>query len=255
MERRKFVVVTDKPRYVRSAEALFDRWSDLGVPATSERRILVIDRIKREYQAGLWLLRRKLWVTATHAEGAAYVDWISPYSALAVPNGTYTFVEDSHWVSDGSTGFIDTNWNPATDGGGIFTLNSAHLAITVANAVSDTNFDAGTGATLRIIGRSGTTGSMRINSGTTTGIPTVASSVGRLVGLRRDSSNQLGAKDGVAPTSASATSTSVGSADLMIGGNITSTFSVREIQEVSAGAAFSDQNLVDDYTISSAWVA
>lgn len=236
------------------AEALFDRWSDLGVAADAQRRIFVTARIRAELATGIWHRRRKLWVLAAHAEGASYVDWINPSSTLAVPNGTYTWAADQGFTGNGTDGYIDTMWNTATDGGGLFTRNDCHLLESVGNAVSDTNFDVGTGPNLRMVGRSGTTGSMRINSTTTNAIPSIPTSIGRLVGMRRnDGSNVLGAKDGAAPTSAASVSAAVTSATLLIGGNISGTFSVRRILEVSAGASFTDQQLVDDYAISTDW--
>lgn len=226
----------------------------MTVPPTAARAEAITATIIELKKSDVWRVLDVLYVHAAADLQAALLNWKDPgrFTAVHSGGGTLTFEADLGVTSDG-TSYLDTGWNPATNGVN-FRLHAAHLGIVIGTAVSDTNFDAGTGSTLRIGGRSGTTGTMRINSGSTTGIPPVATSIGHLIGHRREgSSDQLGSKDGATSHALNGPATSVGSANLFIAGNISGTFSARRIAAVHAGGPLTDAQIISLYNALSAY--
>lgn len=74
-------------------------------------------------------------------DGSKEASSVSPYrtSQLLTLNGTLTFTADSGLLGDGSTGYIDTNFNPSQDGGN-YTQDSACIFgyISTANVGNNT---------------------------------------------------------------------------------------------------------------------
>lgn len=64
--------------------------------------------------AGTWPKRDLIRVYAAHDEQASRVDWKDP-TQVGTTTGTLTFTVDRGQQSDGSTGRIDTGFNPSTD--------------------------------------------------------------------------------------------------------------------------------------------
>lgn len=245
---RRTLAVASTPE----ALALF---AAMTVPPTAARAEVINATILELKKSDVWRVLDVLYVHAAADLQAALLNWKNPgqFTAVHSGGGTLTFEPDLGVTSDG-TSYLDTGWNPATNGVN-FRLHAAHLGIIIGTNVTDTNFDAGTGAGLRIGGKSGSTGTMRINSGTTTGIPPVATSIGHLIGHRREgSATQLGSKDGATSHSASAAAnSSVTSANLLIAGNISSTFSARRIAAVHAGGPLTDAQIISIYNALAAY--
>jgi hypothetical protein len=76
---------------------------------------------------GTWSLMDALYIFATNNTTTAKLNLVST-SYTATVNGTLTFTADTGWTGDGSTGYLDTGFNP-TSASGHYSLNSATLGV------------------------------------------------------------------------------------------------------------------------------
>jgi hypothetical protein len=77
---------------------------------------------------GTFSLLDVLYIFATNNTTTAALNLISTNFTI-VPHGTLTFTADMGWAGDGSTGYLDTTFNPTTATSPNYTLTSATFAI------------------------------------------------------------------------------------------------------------------------------
>ena len=104
---------------------------------------------------GYWARMDQLLVFATYtnADSEALINWISPgtnnATLVALPAGSFSQYDG--FTGDGVDGWINTNFNPSTDGSN-FTQNSASFAIYLGNSGLTEDFaTAGCYATNRVM--------------------------------------------------------------------------------------------------------
>ncbi len=93
-----------------------------GGTVSGTRKGLVDTLIKALKSAGLWTKLDRLWLFAAENQTAALIDLVARATATAVNSPGFTV--DRGFNSDGSTSYVDTNYNPSTAGGN-FALNAA----------------------------------------------------------------------------------------------------------------------------------
>lgn len=246
---QKVTVVSGSLFFEAESEALF---AAMTTPPTDARKAKIDALIVALKNAGVWTKLDVLYVLAAADSQAARLNWKLPGTYTCTVNGSMLFDIDLGYTSQAGTGWLDTGWNVSTNGV-TFLQDSAHLGVVCNTAVSDTNFDAGTGGNLRIGAKSGTTITGRINSADTHTAPTVSTSVGHTV-IIRTLGFQTGAKDGVLDTPVAIVSPSApANATLRICGNISTTFSARRITACHAGGELTGANVLALYNALAAY--
>jgi len=93
-----------------------------GTNATRDARyVTLIDALVAD---GLWPKISALWMFATDTRGNAVIN-LKNSSFTCVEYGTVNFTAGRGYLGNGTNFWIDSRFNPSTDGGSIFTLNSA----------------------------------------------------------------------------------------------------------------------------------
>lgn len=77
---------------------------------------------------GTFALLDALYIFATDTTAHASLNLISTNYTL-IPHGTLTFTANTGWAGDGSTGYADTQFNPATAVSSKYSLNSGSLGL------------------------------------------------------------------------------------------------------------------------------
>jgi len=140
--------------YDAASTALFARMSS---QPDATRKGLIDDLIVQLKADGIWAKLDALWLLAAHDSQAARLNWVSSAHGLAAVNAP-AFTADRGYAGNGSTSYLDTNWNPAASS--LFTLDSASLGCWV-------NVDAGIGNLVEMGCETGTA-RVRINNRSTT---------------------------------------------------------------------------------------
>jgi hypothetical protein len=92
-----------------------------GMPG--QRKHLYDQLIRGLWQDGTWGLLDCLYILAAPDAATARLNLVSTnYSLIA--NGTTTFTPDQGFAGDGSTGYLDTQFNPSTATSPNFTLSN-----------------------------------------------------------------------------------------------------------------------------------
>lgn len=137
--------------YEPEARALFARMTTQPDIARKQRINSLIVSLKA---SGTWGKLDALYVLAAHDAQAARLNWIQNAYNLT-PNGTVTFTPDVGYQGDGSTGYLDTGFNPATAGGKHSLNDECHFVFldpavstgTTGNFFGNTNTRIGRGTT------------------------------------------------------------------------------------------------------------
>jgi hypothetical protein len=166
------------------------------------RQQLISDHIVQLKTDGVWALLDTYYVMAAHDEQASRLNWKSPGNFTLTPNGTITFTADRGWQGDGSTGYLDTGWAPATHGVN-YALNDASLGLYSRSDTFGLYIDMGSGhgtnANRAYVGlRINSDAIIRINQGPSgNGVVGVATSTGLQVSRRTASNATQIVRDGV----------------------------------------------------------
>lgn len=193
------------------------------LPNTGRRNLLaaLIDGIEADGLAGDIDC---LFIMAAHDAQAARVNAWDPAQVASVVGGM-TFLQDRHYVGDGSTGYLASGFNP-TVGGRKFTQNSAHMGVWCRNNVTlSTAIDVGTTSS-RINSRDSASVPIRANSTTATnGTLGTATSVGHTAWSRSGSGSATGNvyRDGVSIGTISTTTAALPNSEFLIGANNSNT--------------------------------
>lgn len=228
----------------------------MSVAPTDFRKGLIARFIGALYAASVWTKIDAMWVMAAHDEQAARLNWKSPGSFTLTAVNSPTFVADTGFNGNGSTSYLDTGWDRATNGVQ-YTQDNAHASCyqrTFGNNNVPPFADNQAGPRVAIGGRPASSGggSTLINTSTLVNGP--ASGTLPIQGLgRRNNATQVSLlRDGVqvtAPTTAN--SGALGTADLVFGkyGN---TYVSAQVCGGSVGAYFDDTEALAFYN---AWNA
>jgi hypothetical protein len=101
-------------------------WTRAGGASNSTRIELVNDLVLGLKADGVWAKLDRLWLLAADSQASALADLVHHSVATAVNSPTFTV--DRGFACDGSSSYIDTLYNPSTNGVN-FTLNAASLWI------------------------------------------------------------------------------------------------------------------------------
>jgi hypothetical protein len=97
-----------------------------GGSVSAGRKIIVNNLISSLKTAGIWTKLDRLWLYASENSASALTDLKATSLATAISSPTFT--TDRGYTFNGTSSYINTEFNPATAGGS-YTLNSASLGV------------------------------------------------------------------------------------------------------------------------------
>jgi len=123
------------PTGLPETDALIARFT---TPPTTARAKAINTFIGSLINAGVWAKLDCLYVTAAADSQAARRNWVQDAHNLTAVNSP-TFTADRGYAGNGSTSYLNTNYNPLTNGQQ-YTLNSAHVSVynRTSRAANDT---------------------------------------------------------------------------------------------------------------------
>lgn len=215
----------------------------MSVPPTDLRKGYIAQCIRALYAGGIWAKLDVMWVLAAHDEQAARLNWITPASFTLTAVNSPTFTTDRGFAGNGTTSYLDTGWDAATNGSQ-YTQDSAHVGSyqRTAATVGTGSTGLGSGTALNVgvnASAAASTARARINT-TTLGVNPGESGTLPLhrMGIRRASSTTIiPMLDGVDGASLSLTSSALNSSDLNFGRNNTTSFANTQFAAGHIGGA------------------
>lgn len=117
------VIQDDAPSYDADAVAIFEAFT---TPPTDARKTLINNFVVSYKAAGLWTKRDAIWVMAAATQQAGQINWKNPATFTLTLVNSPTFTVDEGFTGNGTTMYINTNWNPA--GSSLFLQNDANIS-------------------------------------------------------------------------------------------------------------------------------
>ena len=148
--------------------------SSLGYTAPSASQQTLQNTLVTDLKtAGVWNKLDVFYVFATDGDSDfATLNWKAPSSHQVTKINSPTFTANSGFTGDGSSSYLDTNYNPATSGTN-YTLNDASISIWNNTFVLN-NFITGVDASAyNCLRMSASSSNIRINMGTNSLSPVV----------------------------------------------------------------------------------
>lgn len=229
--------------YDADAQAWFD---EVPTALSSARKDIVNTLVTTLKDDGNWTKLDRLWLFATEAQDQAVVSLVNPTATDALEVNSPAWVADQGYTSNGSTSYVNTNWNQ-TDDAGQSTQNSSAIGIYSRTDVDEVSYDMGSvDASVRqqILTRASNVIYPMVN---TTGTSTVAntSSLGLITAVRTTSSLTTAYRAGSSLGTTSDASTTPNNDDLYVTASNNSgtagNFSSRQISIAFIGAGTLDQ--------------
>lgn len=142
--------------------------------------------------AGYWDRMDILYVLASHTEADGLINWISPSEYTATNVSSTTWAQWIGFTGDGTADYLNTNWNPSTDGVN-YTQDDGSVGIYVSQDIQEDNvyvFGAYNGTNQTYFRPRSTTGGLggAINSNLTFAAAGVSTAVGLWI-VTRTASN------------------------------------------------------------------
>jgi hypothetical protein len=88
----------------------------MTTPPDAARELLIEGLVGDLKTAGIWDKLDCLYVMAAADAQAAGLNWINPAAFALSPQSSPTFTADSGYAGDGSTSYLNSGWDPDTDG-------------------------------------------------------------------------------------------------------------------------------------------
>jgi len=226
--------------YTPEANAYF---AAMTVQPDAARKGLLNTLIASLVSGGVWAKLDWLTIHAAHDEQAGRVNMVTP-AQVALVGVAPTFTTDRGYTGNGTTQYLNTNWNSST-AGGHFTQNDCHMGVWLGTDVSSgTQFDVGH-STAAICGRNAGNAPIQAQSTTNTNVGGTVTSVGHQQWSRTGATAGATYKNGVAGTTIVTTSAALRNAVFLICANNSSStgtvtpvnYSTRRNQAVHWGSA------------------
>lgn len=225
-------------------QAILDQASSLGYTAPSASQQTLQNTLVTDLKtAGVWDKLDVFYCFATDGDSDfATLNWKAPSSHQVTKINSPTFTADSGFTGDGSSSYLDTNYNPATSGTN-YTLNDASISIWNNTFVLN-NFITGVNdSAYNCLRMSVSSANIRINMGTNSLSPVVnfSDSNKTFRQLNRTSSSNVTAFQNTTSTTHSGASTSIeGQNQLIL--KASSFYSSTEVAFFGMGASLVSEN-------------
>lgn len=224
----------------------------MATPPSSGRQQAITTCIGSLKAAGVWSKLDLLYVLAAADSQAAGLNWLNPSTFALSAVSSPTFTTDRGYTGNGTSSYLDTGWDIATNGV-TATLNSAHIGAycfgTGSLVVNDFTTGTAVNNVCAIRTMSGTNGGGKVNSTSiinTSALARVAPF--HMLVARRDAVTTLMFTNGAPDASASIASTSLSSSDLNFFRSNTTGFSDRSISAGHIGGGLSDADAAALYS-------
>lgn len=207
----------DAPSYSAEALALFARFT---TPPDDARKVVINNLIVALKGAGVWAKFDAFYMMAGADAQAARRNWIADiYNPTAVSSPTFT--ADRGYTGNGSSSYLNSNFNPATAVTPKLTQNSGHFALTTLNSRAANAGTAGqySGSGLFIspfYTIPGGTARGGANDSETAGFASVAQSNSRLLVSRTGATTKAMYQNGAVIATSSQASAALSSNDLFL---------------------------------------
>jgi hypothetical protein len=246
--------------YEAESETLF---AAMSVEPDATRKGHIDDLIAALKTASVWSTLDYLRVYAAADTQAASLNWKNPGTYNATLVNSPTFTADRGYAGNGTTSYIDSNFNPST-AGGQYAQDSAHIGVWVRDDIANNAHCIGSYLTTstrrtQINPRTaGNTLAWAINRAAAPETPANSAGSGHFV-TRRSASNASAVF-----RNATSVATSIGASDALANLNIYELCSngngtpvshtARQLAAAHVGASLTDQKITDFYNALSAYL-
>lgn len=217
----KFLVQNPEPSaFDADYQAILDRSTALGYTAPSASQQTLQNTLVTDLKtAGVWDKLDVFYVFATDGDSDfATLNWKAPSSHQVTKVNSPTFTADSGFTGNGSSSYLNTNYDPSTSGTN-YTLNDASISIW-SNTFVLNNFLTGVeSSTFNCIRMSSTSTNQRINMGSSSAFTprvNLSDSSKKLRQFNRTSSTNMTAFQDTTSTTHTANSTGIESQNQLI---------------------------------------
>ncbi len=241
--------------YDQDAQAFLARITALPVKA---RQDLINERFVEGKKKSFWAKLDALWVHAAHDPQAGHLNWLGDiYNCIPVNNPVFT--ADRGYVGDGSSSYLNTQFNPSMavspkytqDSGSVgIRSNTENVGTGSLAGFYDTVLQRGTTINPRI-DNTNSVASYRLNAGSTganTPNGAAPSSIGMFIANRTSPAGVSGFRNGVklvAGTQQPSTLPANGS--IRLGSVHASSYRACQFSMAFIGAGLTDQEVIDIY--------
>lgn len=135
-----FFIIDSKYKFDKDASIFFNM---VPVPFSYSRKFIINTLVKSLKETGNWNKLDRLYLLATEAQGQSLISLVNPTSQPATLVNAPAFVADRGYTGNGSTSYINTNFDDTNDAIN-FTQNSNAAGVYVRTNVSENFFDFGT---------------------------------------------------------------------------------------------------------------
>lgn len=229
----------------------------MTTPPTTGRKTLIDNFVYSLKVSGAWYELDCLWMLAAADSQAGYLNWKKPAANNLAPVASPTFTADRGVAGNGSTSYINSNFNPGDGGTYKFTRNNAcygvwNLTSTAAAATTDVGGYISSGTRLRSFNTGGVVGGTLNAVSNASSTNTVSDATGHTA-VRRNVSTTIdifknGASLDSGISSSSATLPNIGI--YLCGHNVNGTLtnaSSRQIAACHYGAYLNDTQMASLY--------
>lgn len=237
--------------YDAAASALF---AAMTTQPDATRKALINDLIKGLKADGVWDKVDFLHVYAAHDSQAACLNWKNPATFTATLVNSPTFTADRDFTTDGVASYVESNWNPATNGVN-FTQDAGSLMCwsRYSPNISAASYGwFGGGASANQIAPRGVTGNMqgRVNSSTTVNTANSGNGLGFYIVSRASAAglSVTNYRNGVSLGSGGSASTVPQSVTFKVGRTDVSSYAPASAAMFGAGGNLTDTDAGNAYT-------
>lgn len=103
-------------------------FNTVTTPFSAARKAIINTLVTTLKADGNWTKLDRLWLLATEAQDQALISLVNPASTAMTLVNAPSFVADQGFTGDGATSYINTQYNPSSDGSQ-FTLNNCSFGI------------------------------------------------------------------------------------------------------------------------------
>lgn len=119
-------------------------FANMSVTPNTTRKKIINTLIKQLKADNNWGFIDGLWITAAHSQQAAKLNWINPIKFTLTEVNSPTWMADKGYTGDGATSYLNTNYDPSTQGTN-YVLNSCCEAVYIRTNVTSGKNDIGHG--------------------------------------------------------------------------------------------------------------
>lgn len=213
----------------------------MSVAPTDLRKGYIAQMIQALYASGTWAKTDVLWVQAAHDEQAGRLNWKSPGTFTLTTVNSPTFTTDRGFAGNNSSSYLQTGWDPGTNGVQI-TRDNAHIMSYGSgggNTIPGFSIDASSGNNLAVQNRrTANQDFAKVNSSTAVTIVAAGSggATQMVMGRRSVSTDSETWRDGTLQAGPSAAASSALSTTDMVFGKNAASYTSARVGAASVGA-------------------